>query len=263
MTGGDALTAHPELGCNSPAVVEAEYIEIIRDAIARHPRSQQKAIGPSEVGIPCTRALLHKLNHDPEPPDDPWLPTIGTAVHTWLADTFEAYNASLGHGPDDPARRYIVEQRVSVGEICGVEITGSADLFDQYSGTVGDHKIIGETPIKEYRRKGPRPEYRAQFHLYGRGFARAGYKVNTVMMFGLPRNNVSLNARYVWSEPYDEAVAVAALDRCTALTELTAAVGIDMAVSMYPACGDTRYCPWCKEPWAPKPIDPTNPFGSR
>lgn len=237
---------------NQPAMVQKEYLYEITNAIENHPRSQQTRIGPSEIGTPCTRRLLHKLNGDKEPERRgiPWLPTIGTAFHTWAADVFT--NATANHYPGERPR-YLVETKVNVGEINGIDVTGSSDLFDTETGTVVDHKLIGKTPMQDYRRKGMRREYKVQAHLYGRGFQRAGYEVNWVMIACLPRNEISLDTNYFWSEPYDEQVAIDALDRATKLSQLITAVGIDIAVTLYPPCEDTRLCPWCVTPTTPKP----------
>lgn len=226
---------------DTPEAIELDLIEEIKSAILDHPRSQQKTIGPSEVGMTCTRRLLHKLNGDDEPARGlPWLPTIGTAMHAWLADVM---SNAIGQHYDPP--RYLIEQRVMVGEIAGVECWGSADLFDSGSGTVVDWKIIGKGVMQEYRRKGPREQYRKQAHLYGRGFALLGYTVRQVMLAFLPRNEIDLAARYFWAEPYDERVAIAALDRATGLVNLLSAVGIDAALALYGPCDDVRLCPYC------------------
>lgn len=229
---------------DTPEAVELDLIEEIKSAILDHPRSLQKTIGPSEVGMPCTRRLLHKLNGDDEPQRGlPWLPTIGTAMHTWLAGVME--NA-IGQHYDPP--RYLIEHKVMVGDIAGVPCWGSSDLFDSGSGTVIDWKIIGKGPMQEYRRKGPREQYRKQAHLYGRGFALQGYTVNQVMLAFLPRNEIDLSYRYFWAEPYDESVALAALERASGLAHLLSAIGIDEAVALYGPCDDLRYCPYCRDP---------------
>ena len=55
---------------------------MIRHAIAHHPRSLQKRIGPSEVGTPCDRRIGYKLlGHTENERGDAWKPTVGTAVH--------------------------------------------------------------------------------------------------------------------------------------------------------------------------------------
>lgn len=235
---------------DTPEAVEADLIEEIHSAISNHPRSKQRWIGPSEIGTACPRALLHKLNGDEEPPRAyvPWLPTVGTAVHAWLADVM-----SHAIGQTLPEPRYLIEQRVNVGQLNGLDVSGSADLFDRLTGTVVDWKILGVTSTREYRRHGMKQQYRAQAHLYGRGFARLGYTVNQVMVMCLPRNEMSLGARYCWTEPYDEQVAIDALARAEGLHRLLAAIGIEAALMAYAPCKDTRSCSWCNPPTATRP----------
>ena len=243
-------------GIDEPDVLAQEYLYEICNAIENHPRSQQTRIGPSELGTTCTRNLLHKLNGDKEPVRDiPWLPTIGTAVHAWLSEVFIAANNENRTNP-----RYLVETKVRVGDIAGQSVTGHADLFDTESNAVNDWKIVGATTLRDARKNGPKPTYRTQIHSYGRGFVNAGRKVETVMITYLPRNSTTLNDRFVWSEPYDETVAVKALDRCTALKGLIDTAGIDAALSLYPECGGVDFCAWCP-PKPGKPVDPDNPFG--
>lgn len=238
-------------GIDDIEVVAAELHLMIRDTALANPRNAQLRIGPSGLGIDCTTRLGHILNGDPEPVGDPrrfgWYPFQGTAMHAALdaGVTAHPFNAAVAQP------RFITETRVVVGELGGVEIDGCADIFDIDSGTVGDWKLVGRTSMARYRSKGPGRQYRVQAHAYGRGFARLGYVVNTVAVIFLPRDEELLiddrgHARgsYVWAEPYDESVAVRALDRCAGLLELIEAVGIDDVCAMAKRCND-YFCPWC------------------
>ena len=40
----------------------AEYMDVITTGMASHERSLQRLIGPSEIGVPCDRALINKLD---------------------------------------------------------------------------------------------------------------------------------------------------------------------------------------------------------
>lgn len=238
-------------GIDDIAVVAADWHLMIRDTALANPRNAQKLIGPSGLGIDCTIRRAHILNGDPEPVGDArrfgWYPFQGVAMHAALdaGVTAHRFNAAAVQP------RFVTETRVSVGEIDGVEIFGTADIFDIDSGTVGDWKLVGKNSMARYRGKGPGNQYRVQAHAYGRGFARAGHLVNTVAVIFLPRDDDLLiddsgNAvgSYVWSEPYDESVVTAALDRCTGLVELIGAVGIDEVCAMAKRCND-YFCPWC------------------
>lgn len=71
-----------------------ELREIIRRHAAYQPRSLQKFLGPSELGSPCDRQVAGKMaglpgtNHTA----DPWASIVGTAIHAYLADCFDAEN---------------------------------------------------------------------------------------------------------------------------------------------------------------------------
>lgn len=201
-----------------------EYRDIVETAIKGQPRSLQKRIGPSEIGTPCDRCLAHKLIGTPETEQHaPWLPFVGTAVHALLEDVFTQAN----RGRDV---RFLVESTVSVGEIGGVDITGHADLFDLELGEVTDWKIVGVTTLRSAR-VAPSPTYRTQAHLYGRGFVRRGLTVNRVRIAYLPRNSVHLGDAVIWSEPYNEQIALDALARANGIALAIDALGADAALA--------------------------------
>jgi hypothetical protein len=226
-----------------PRLLLDELLHTIRTAIADQPRSRQTRIGPSELGITCDRRISYKLRGTPEvnTRQAPWLPTVGTAVHAWLEDVFGADNVHrLARGE---AERWLLEQRVSVGNVGEEEITGSCDLYDTATGSVIDWKTTGKTRLDAYRRNGPSNQYRVQAHAYGRGWARKGYDVETVAICFLPRN-AELDSTVWWSEPYDESVAVAALARAEAITMVNAALGEAAPAVMSTTDSECGYCPW-------------------
>lgn len=216
------------------------YMETIIHSIVNQPRSLQKRIGPSEMGIDCRRAILHKLNGDPEPRQGiPWKPTIGTAVHTYLEEAFDKASA-----PGEPQQgAWMTEQRVLVGKVGPTDITGSTDLYNILGDAVMDHKVVGNTTLKEYKANGPSPQYRRQAHVYGKGWEDRGYKVKLVMICFLPREG-ELTDTFIWSEPYDRAVAEETIAKCDKLWALLQAVGIQQALALYPPC-EEKYCRWC------------------
>jgi hypothetical protein len=215
--------------------VGAELYSRISGAITDHPRSQQKLIGPSEIGVPCSRALLHKLAQDDEPDRGPaWKPTVGTAVHAWLEGVFSTDSAV-----EDGWR---TEERLVVGNIGPHEIAGSCDLF--VPGVVIDWKAVGKTRLTQYKSKGPGPQYRTQAHTYGKGWDDLGEPVQIVMVAFVPRDG-ELRDSYLWWEPYDRSIAEAGLRRANAAYDLLDALGLEGALALYPECGD-RWCPWCQ-----------------
>jgi hypothetical protein len=229
----DPHTGHP-LGDELRAVV------LDTDRLA--PRSQQVHIGPSEVGEPCARKLAYRIMAEPRTNNDsdPWAAIIGTAVHAWLADAFTAANTRLGR------TRWLVERRLTIRD----GLTGSCDLFDCDSWTVIDHKIVGTASMRTYKRDGPSTVYRAQAHLYGMGWARLGLPVHEVALAFYPRGGL-LSGLYVWSEPYDPAIAQAALDRYDRIVEAAVALDVEHHPQRYrdlPRVAGHRctYCPWLR-----------------
>jgi hypothetical protein len=216
-----------------------ELFRIIRHAISDAPRSKQRTIGPSEIGTPCSRRLgyhfldVPKVNYDPAP----WIPTVGTAIHMWLEDVFKS--ANLEH---EPGLRWLIEHRVNVGEIGDESINGSCDLYDRVTRTVVDWKSCGVTALRNYRKAGPGDTYRTQLHLYGRGWTRRGLPVDRVALIALPRN-AELADAYIWHEPYNEQLAVDALDRATRIKEATTA-GPTVLPFLRTANAHCGHCPW-------------------
>jgi len=191
---------------------------VIVNAIVNQPRSQQTLIGPSEIGTDCLRCLARKLagmeRDKPQNVNDvPWLPFLGTSMHAMLEGFFEADNSNY----ESP--RWLIENRVNIGNIGDKEITGSCDLFDTVTKTVIDHKLVGATKLAKVAKKGPGAMYRVQAHLYGYGWTRQGQEVENVAIKFYPRNNVSMSAGAFWHEPYNEKIAIAAMARANEIFE--------------------------------------------
>jgi hypothetical protein len=225
----------------------ADYFDVLETGMANHERSLQELIGPSEIGIPCQRALVHKLAKDPEPADTrpPWKPAVGTALHTQMEEWFGKYRAGIVR----------VEDRVGVGQIGDDWITGSTDLF-WLDGRVGDHKFVGKTRLLEYKAKGPGPQYEVQAHTYGVGWAMLGYPVRIVLIFFVPRDG-ELKDSFVWWDQFRPAVAKAAMDNARHLYDRMQTEGKEALLEQFPLCQDedpaapaynkdAAWCDWCK-----------------
>jgi hypothetical protein len=220
-------------------------VEVIANALTWHPRSQQVRIGPSEIGAPCERRLGYKLAATPEVNERgiAWKPAIGTAVHSAFEVMF--YNADL------EGTTWLTETRVTVGEVGGVPITGQADLFHIPTGTVIDHKTTSRNKLRDYKAHGPGEQYRAQAHLYGRGFAAQGRDVAHVAIMFWTREG-EFTDRYLWTEPYDEQIAIDALNRLHRIGALIDALTPAAALPLLPtADGPCTWCPW----WRPGSTD--------
>jgi hypothetical protein len=214
-------------------------MNVITSAMTNHPRSLQKHIGPSEIGIECDKRIIYKLAQVEEPPRGPaWKPAVGTAVHAQLEQWFSQANTA--------PTRWVVEHRVQVGFVGGTPITGSCDLFDVTTGTIIDHKVVGPRQLLNYRRDGPSSQYRIQAHLYGLGYMNDGGwgQPNTVAIAFLPRDG-ELSKTFFWSEPWNPSIALDALNRLERLNQLRLLLGTEAAVNSSPGC-TSPWCPWCK-----------------
>jgi hypothetical protein len=219
-------------------IQQMELLDDLKAVLRQHyhetPRNMQKALGPSEVGHPCARRIagglleLERIN----PESDPLPSWVGTAGHSrfeiaveldndkiidaWLRDDNQpCTNTDRGDGL--PIGRWLSERRVTVRP----GLAGTADLYDTWTDTVVDLKFPGVTKIREYRKHGPTPEYRAQGHLYGRGYRNEGFDVKHVAIWFIPRGGF-LSDSYLWSEPYSDAIVdetLAKLDNITVLLD--------------------------------------------
>lgn len=207
------------------------------DFEATSARSVQKSIGPSEIGVACQRALAYRLRDTPERVDPrvPWAPIQGTATHAYMADVLQWHNKQLGRN------RWIVEERVYPDD----EHPGSGDAYDWDCETVIDWKLVGDSSLTKYRRH-VRPEYRIQAHLYGLGHERAGRPVKWVRLVYLARD-WDYEKSFEWTEAYDPSIAIHALDRLYATSDLLNTLDVTNSPELWNAVpatptADCRYC---------------------
>lgn len=227
-----------------PTLLFAEMLDVIARAIGDHPRSRQRRIGPSEMGSPCARRLAYRLaGVEPVNVDTPWRPTVGTAVHTWLEDAFRAENRRWREETGIDVTRWLLEMRLEVGQVGGETIEGSCDVYDRVTATSNDWKVVGPDALKRYKAHGPGQQYRAQAHLYARGWVARGLPVDTVAITFLPSNGELRDAHF-WHEPYDEQVALDTLARVDTIASLVAAGGPAAAAALPTADAHCRFCPF-------------------
>jgi len=224
------------------ADLRTTLLDLIGTGIAAHPRSLQRTVGPSDIANQCDVCLLRALAgaKGQRPGDDGWLPTIGTAVHSWLEEVVRT------HGRHD----YLAEQRVLVGSV-GVhpvihkfgpksdpdpDVAGTLDVYHLPLRAVVDWKVVGDSTLKAARTKtaheigGRKRNYAVQVQQYGAGLARVGLVPSTVAIMYLPRNGPLRNA-VLHEEPYNPDVADLALDRAGRLLTVFRASGLDVALS--------------------------------
>lgn len=191
--------------------IEENLIGVIEEAIRNHPRSLQESIGPSEIGTPCDRRLGYKLAGIPEinvDTDVAWRPTVGTAVHTWLAKTFEALGLN----------EYQAEMRTACFTLDGAVVEGETDLYvrlqinGRWLAGILDWKIVGPTTIKNVKaNQHPGQKYEVQVNTYGRGVSRGlKFPVDFVAIMFLPSNG-ELHQRYFWIDEFKPELAVEAV----------------------------------------------------
>lgn len=214
-----------------------ELSAIITKAGTWTPRSKQTAIGPSEVGHPCTRRLAYKLSGADkvnEISSSTWAAQVGTAIHAYLADVFGGLEG------------YEVEQRVQITDT----LAGTIDLFDAARGIVMDWKTTGSSGLAQRKREGATDQQLVQTMLYAYGKAKAGATVTQVALIYLPTSG-DINDMHVALYDYDESIALDALARLTAVQALTA--GLDLPNNpqmwaMVPKVADRlcSYCPYFK-----------------
>lgn len=233
-----------------PGKARSDYFDVIRRAITDHPRSQQRELGPSEIGDPCARRIGHKLLGTPaRTRPAAWKPTVGTAVHAWLEQQFDLDNlAKLGHL--EGQERWLVETRVTAGFAPEVEqlvgtpwLAGSCDLYDRVTATVIDHKVVGPRQLKKYRAQGAGALYRTQAHTYGLGWANRGFPVEAVAICFLPRDG-DLSDAHWWSEPWDRQVALDAIERYRAIAATVTTLGTSAPAVLPTADAYCTFCPY-------------------
>jgi hypothetical protein len=210
-------------------------IKLVTDASHGAARNLQKEIGPSEYGHPCTRQIAFKVAGIPKNPDwlDPLPSIIGTAMHSWME------TALL------PLNDWIPERKVHVTE----SLFGHSDAYHVPTRTVVDWKFLGNTQHREYASGYVSSQYRVQAHSYGLGFFNAGFPVDRVALAIFSRSK-TLQDLYVWSEPWDRAVAQHAVDRLQTVRQYVAVTGAGPLnrtpiLQIKPTSGDTCYfCPF-------------------
>lgn len=217
---------------------------LIAEQDAQRPRSQQAHIGPSGIGVPCSRRIGYQIAGI-APVQRRGLalaPWIGTAAHAAMAE-------AIAGNPD-----WISELAVTLPGTTGIggrpePISGTLDAYHIPSRTIVDWKFVADTTIAKTRSKGtPDDTYRTQVHLYAYGLSYAGHRVDTVAVAYIPRSGRAENV-HVWSEPYEEKLALTALDRLAKIARIAQAGLVGTLPTADHWC---ESCPW----WMPAATNP-------
>lgn len=214
-----------DIGGGHAGVLRDRLLAMVRHADGNADRTQQRHLGPSEVGDPCTYCLASKILGVYARDDfyDPWPAIIGTSVHHWLERAAERDNR-------DNDTAWCAETKVFPDDDL-LPKGGKADLYEDTTRTVIDHKVVGQAMLKKYKANGPGITYRRQGHIYGLGFVVAGLPVEHVAIAFWHRGG-RMTDLHVWSEPYDEAYAREALDRYKTLRDLCSTLGAAILPSL-------------------------------
>ena len=186
------------------AMIKREIMDMVKWADNQNPRTHQQAIGPSEVGSLCDRRLGYRLSGIPKcnVDFDPWPSIMGTAIHSWLDASMQAYMRNTG------SQAWLTETRVKVSEF----VHGRADLYQRDRKSVVDYKTAGPDVMRKVAKEGPPIGYQIQLHVYGLGFEQMGHPVEKVCLVFLPRAGW-LKDTYVWCADYNRDVALGAMVR--------------------------------------------------
>lgn len=219
--------------------VKNELTNIIRWADATSERSQQLAVGASELGDPCDRRLGYSLARTPVTNEtDSWPAIVGTSIHSWLEKAVNGYNAFTR------TTNYLTELTVQPNEL----VVGHCDLYHVPSEMVIDWKTVSSKNLAKFKEEGPPGQYITQVNLYALGQIRAGRPVKKVCLVCLPRAGW-LRDMWVWVEDYDEEIATQALDRMYRVGGTLLELGVleqPHRWAQVPAT-PSRLCGWC--PW--------------
>lgn len=221
---------------------DMQVIETMKDVIvwaaSRSTRSQQVALGCSEIGDPCQRKIAMTMAGLPRVnfASDPWPSIVGTSVHTWLETAVNAYQ--LHHG----TQGWLTELEVMASDW----LPGHIDLYHRGMGLVLDLKNPSRDNHRKMKREGIGDRYFAQIQGYGKGVKRSGRPVKRVGILSIPRDG---NLTELWCKtfPFDEPF----IDTKIAELEALGRTIFDLGVLEHPERWaqipptPSRLCGWC------------------
>lgn len=234
------FTAVP--GMNGMNMYEMELredlLEVIQWTQRNSKRSQQVALGCSEVGHDCDRRVAYTMAgiQGPNVHTDQWPAIVGTAVHEWMQRAFEEFQHY--HGVSE----WLTELEIHPSQL----VMGHSDLYHAPRGLVLDWKFPGPDGMRKMKQDGPSAQYMTQVQLYGLGNVLAGRKVERVGIVAVGRSGW-LKDIFIHTVEFDRAAAEKALQRVYDLGHRL----ITDAVLEHPQLWSTipaspsRLCMWC------------------
>ena len=179
-------------------------LHVLHAKDASRDRSMQTEVGPSELGG-CKRKVWYRLNAQPHTNDNQskLAAIMGTAIHAAIEEAIGAI--------DPEGKEYLVETEVSFGDM-----KAHVDLFVPSTGAVIDWKTSKVKNLSYF----PSKQQRWQVQVYGYLLAKNGYAVKTVNLVAIARDGAEKDVK-VHSEPYDESVALEALNWLAAVKAST------------------------------------------
>ena len=172
-----------------------ELIKAVTSTSKGSSRSQQREVGPSEIGG-CRKKVWLKLQGVEQTNTNTLrlASIMGTAIHTYIQEAFER---------QDPFKeRYILE-----GEFEYEDLMGHVDMYDIEKQEVIDWKTTKKSNLTYF----PSKQQRWQVQVYGWLIAQNGKPVKNVTLVALARDGDERDIVY-HTEPYDEAIALEALN---------------------------------------------------
>lgn len=178
------------------------FTDVIGKASAAKPRSQQKAVGPSQIGD-CRRRVWENLQGtEPTNATLNQPAFLGTAIHAELDRAVERL--------DPFGTKFLREVEV---ERDGIR--GHVDLFDESDGLVIDWKTTKKKSLRYF----PSDQQRWQVQVYGYLLSKE-YVVKDVALVAVVRDGDERDL-VIHREPYDSMVAFEALDWLVEVREAT------------------------------------------
>lgn len=222
--------------------LKEELRQIVSWADSHSPRSQQVALGCSEVGNECDRRLAYRMAGIAPVTrsgfGDSWPAIVGTAIHAWMERAVNGFQTMEG------TCDWLTEVAVQPHPI----LLGHCDLYSKSRKLVLDLKTKSPDNMKKFKIEGIQQDHRIQIHLYAKGMIELGYEVERVGLVALPRSGWLRDA-IVLTEPYDPNILPWVLQRLQRLAQLHAEHDIDNIPANWeqiPA-NPSRLCGWC--PW--------------